>query len=841
MKRLFIIGGAVISLLIVALLVIPFLVPDSVYKAQIEKSAASALGRDVQVLGDVSISVFPGISASVEDVEVANPDGFAEPNMITAGALRGSVRLLPLLSRRVEINKIEFVDADVTLTKLEDGRVNWMLGPDDEGDAPRPDKDSAGGSSPSIAKISLQNASIVYEDLSQGSRYELTELDAETALRSLEAPLVVKASGKFQQQSFSTDLILTTPKSLQATEQANIKFDLNSDFGFVSYSGDVVTGDAMSVSGAFSASLPQLSAISDFFGLDLPINMQPLGALEVDGNVSGPLTALSFEFEKLALIGDGLNASYSGGMILGADPLLDGRSTITVRNVSNLVKNLGLNLPQLEPLHQLNFSSELTGALMSPALTGAEIRTNSPTLQASFAGDMSLAGMGNVDGDFKLESNQLRTLMSQIGASLPEGDQLKVLRVDGRAKGTFADLAISDGSFQLDDVRASGSVGADLSRSVPTIKVDLSTDDIDLSPFLGSGTSSPEETPAGWSDEPLDLQGLKLINAEIDLEAESIKFGGITISDSLLSATLSDGVLKSDFERFNAFGGDWSGLINVDASRSLPQFGFNLDSKGVSAQSLLGTLAGFDGMSGNGAFSVNVTSNGTTINQIVNQLRGAASLDVADGALKGINLGQLVRSASSLTEQLASGNLTLANLGQVVSPQAATDFTDFESELAISGGVASIQKLVLANNVLNVSGAGQINLGGRSLDIKLTPAIDRTAQGEASTVQLNGIPVPLRVSGNWLTPQFSPDFSGVRAALQQKVRDRATDAIAGQIDGDIGSIIAGALGGDQSSNKSGEAENSEPLETAEEAEEGTDVESREQLIENALGSIFGPN
>ena len=47
MKRILIITGAIPAILIAALIIVPFLVPTSVYKTQIEAAASTALDRRV--------------------------------------------------------------------------------------------------------------------------------------------------------------------------------------------------------------------------------------------------------------------------------------------------------------------------------------------------------------------------------------------------------------------------------------------------------------------------------------------------------------------------------------------------------------------------------------------------------------------------------------------------------------------------------------------------------------------------------------------------------------------------------------------------------------------------
>ena len=59
MKRILIIVSAIVVILAIAVITLPFLIPSSVYKAQIEKAATTALGREVTLLGEAKLSYFP--------------------------------------------------------------------------------------------------------------------------------------------------------------------------------------------------------------------------------------------------------------------------------------------------------------------------------------------------------------------------------------------------------------------------------------------------------------------------------------------------------------------------------------------------------------------------------------------------------------------------------------------------------------------------------------------------------------------------------------------------------------------------------------------------------------
>lgn len=856
MKRVFIFGGIAAGLLLVVLAALPFFVPASVYKTQIEAAATNALGRPVTVEGDARISIFPVISASVEDVRVANPDGFEAPHMIEAGALRGSVRLLPLFSRRVEIREIAFEDATVRLTRSEAGEVNWNFVSTESPAGNESSKSSSGPFSASIDAARLRNASLLYEDLQSGVRYELKDFNAEASLKAADRPMTLRASGVFQSEQFEFDLTLTSPQALVSGLPASIDARLGSDLGNFGFDGTITNTDEITVAGRFSANVPRISDVTSFLDIVLPVDLAPLGGMRASGSIDGILPDLSFTFADLAVSGDGLNLNYAGLVHIRDTPEFDGQASLDIRDASALSRQIGLPIKPLSAFKQLSVNTRLEGPVMGLSLVGMTARTNSPSLSATYSGSVSLAGDGRIDGDLTAKSDQLRQLLSELNTDLPDGTALKSASISGRAKGSFQQPGIENGTFSLDETKATGAVSADLSLPVPTIKADLVAGRIDLSPFLGG---QPEKTapnsPSGWSEEALDLAALKMLDADIVLAADQIDIGNIQLRNSDLTVKLKSGRLDANLDRFSAFGGIWNGKAAIDAAKEIPTFGFTMDASGVETQCLLSGLVGFDRLSGGGQFKVDVTARGVSINQIVKDLDGELSAEIGNGALQGVNLGQLVRSAGSLREALSSGSLTIQSLGEVVSPQTETDFTNFSTSLNIQNGMAQVRSLSLVNSVMTVSGAGQIGLGGRTLDLKLTPAIDKAGQGNAATVQLNGIPVPLRVHGSWNAPQFTPDFSGVQSALAANVRDRAASELQERIGGELGSIASDVLTGrqpgssppsdaNQTANpadvQNGESTTPSDSDETNENEENAE-NNREKAIKDVLGIILGPN
>ena len=127
MKTALKIGGGILALLIVALLVAPFFIDLNSYKDMIAAEAKSATGRDLSIEGDISLSLLPLPSVSVEGIKFGNAPNGAAANMAEIERVEVKVALLPLISSNVEIKSIELVNPVIVLEKLPDGSGNWDI------------------------------------------------------------------------------------------------------------------------------------------------------------------------------------------------------------------------------------------------------------------------------------------------------------------------------------------------------------------------------------------------------------------------------------------------------------------------------------------------------------------------------------------------------------------------------------------------------------------------------------------------------------------------------------------------------------------------------------------
>ena len=98
------------------------------YKVYVEEYAKQYTGRELKINGEakVALSLIPTIV--VNDVELANSSWAANPQMIKIKRAEVKISLMPLLEKRVVIDKIILLEPEIYLEKSAQGEANWDFG-----------------------------------------------------------------------------------------------------------------------------------------------------------------------------------------------------------------------------------------------------------------------------------------------------------------------------------------------------------------------------------------------------------------------------------------------------------------------------------------------------------------------------------------------------------------------------------------------------------------------------------------------------------------------------------------------------------------------------------------
>ncbi|MFK4528006.1 AsmA protein [Bradyrhizobium japonicum] len=309
------------------------------------------------------------------------------------------------------------------------------------------------------------------------------------------------------------------------------------------------------------------------------------------------------------------------------------------------------------------------------------------------------------------------------------GDVVMINGVNGR---------LGDGAFN-------GWASVDIA-SKPLVKVDL-----DFQRLAIPVAKSPEGTSGQpWSNAPIDVSGLNYVDAQIRISANEAVIGDTRLAPLALDAKLAGGVLKAGTANLGAYDGQVSGEVILDATSGAPSFAMHSDLVGVRALPLLQGLAEFDRIDGKLQAKLALRSAGTSQRALMANMQGTAFVNFQDGAIRGINIAQMVRS-------LTSGTLS----GWQDSEAQSTDLSQLSASFRIDKGQAVTTDLNLIGPLVRVTGAGTIALDTKMMGFRVEPKLVMTTEGQGRTSERVGFGIPVMIQGSWSQPRIYPDMAGM--------------------------------------------------------------------------------
>src|SRR5580698_743909 len=156
----------IVALFGVALVVVWLTVDPNNFKPRIASIVKQSTGRELKLSGDIKLSVFPWVALELGPASLGNPPGFGDEPFLSLKHASIRVRLMPLLSKRLEIAKLEIDGLDVRLRKSAQGKGNWQLADAQSQVPPKSDTDHAGPTPlESITNIRIQAGRVSYEGI----------------------------------------------------------------------------------------------------------------------------------------------------------------------------------------------------------------------------------------------------------------------------------------------------------------------------------------------------------------------------------------------------------------------------------------------------------------------------------------------------------------------------------------------------------------------------------------------------------------------------------------------------------------------------------------------------
>ncbi|GMQ87644.1 MAG: AsmA family protein [Gammaproteobacteria bacterium] len=237
--------GGLVLLLVAAAIILPLVVDPNDFKDEIAAAVESKTGRTLSMEGDIGLSVFPWLGLDVGPVSLSNAPGFSGQPFASIDAVQVRIKLLPLLSKELEMDTVVLRGLKVSLETDKNGRTNWsdLAGAAESvEESPEAAPESASAAEVTLAGLAIggveiSDAGVIWDDQQAGVRYEIEGLSLRTGAIEpgeavpveLELALDSKQPGISGPVAFAATVALSGDGQTIQLSDAKLKTDLAGD------------------------------------------------------------------------------------------------------------------------------------------------------------------------------------------------------------------------------------------------------------------------------------------------------------------------------------------------------------------------------------------------------------------------------------------------------------------------------------------------------------------------------------------------------------------------------------------------------------------------------------
>jgi AsmA protein len=349
-------------------------------------------------------------------------------------------------------------------------------------------------------------------------------------------------------------------------------------------------------------------------------------------------------------------------------------------------------------------------------------------------------------------------------------------------------LSLNPFNAKVDDSQMNASLGI-TQFSQPQFSFDVNIDKLDADRYITKSepsTSTAKTTQTSSSAEtPIDLSALKKLNATGEAKIGWLKIANIKTQNVNIGLNAQNGVVNVSPFAANLYQGSMNGALKVDA-RATPVISFKQAMKNISIGPLLVDAINNDILAGSGSVDVDITTQGMTVGALKKALAGNASLNLANGAVKGIDIAGTIRDIKNKANILKSKDAIDADKNK------KTDFSELTATFNIKNGVARNDDLAMKAPILRLSkgdSKGDIDIGNETINYLAKPTLVKSLQGQggADLDQLSGLSIPVKITGTFAKPKYGMDFAAIGAAIAQS-------SLLDKVGGEKGAAVKELLG-----------------------------------------------
>ena len=709
--------GGLVAIFAAALTYIALTFDPNTYKPQIIQAVKDSKQRTLKLDGDIKLFFFPSIGARVGQVVLS--EFKSEQEFASIGEARVSLAFIPLLSKQVVVDEVFLSGVKAQVIKHKDGTTNLddLLSKSAEAEQP---KQASAPIKFDIASVRIDDTEFGYLDEKTGAQYRVKGLKLHTGRIANDVPSKI---------DFAAHILANQPNvDIETQLKTTLTFDLEK--------------------GIYH--LQDLDVQAKGAVLDITDLVVKLG---LEANVN--LGEESYSAKKFAFTASGLKGKERFNAKLDVPALSIVKNDIAVEGVA-------LNA-QLDAAF-----GKVVATLSLPSMKGdtEKFKLNDLTLNVDVTQPeqaFKLKLSTPIAANLKTQQFNLSDLVIAVNAT---GDKLPGKTINSELKGSVqADLGRQSIQANLAGGLLQSQIKAKLgvtNFAKPAIRYDLEIDQIDADLYIPKSTESKVEKTAE-PEQPFDLSALKPLNIEGSLRVGAVKAANVKVKQLRVDVKAKDGIVKVAPFSANLYNGSIASDISIDANKAQAAFAVNAKLNGIEIGPLLQDALNMDFINGKGSVGINVTTQGDRVSMLKKALNGTLSVNLADGAVKGINLAKSARD-------LGNGGKKM----QGASTTEQTDFSELKATFKITNGVAHNEDLSMKSPFVRVGGKGDINVGNDSLDYLVKATLAGTAEGQGGKDDVGGLTIPVRLSGPFTDLKFKLDFG---AAVSDQAKQQAAAAV----------------------------------------------------------------
>lgn len=421
MKRILVIGGALLTLLVAAVLALPFVIPHDFIAGQLKQAVKAETGRTLTIGEAPRLVFWPDFAVTLKDVRLSTPPGMYEGQVAQMDEMRIRVEVASLFDRRLDIKELHLIRPKLSLVVDGEGQPNWIMA--------RPGNAEETGGGPgiqtgSIAPVTIEDGDVRFLDERSGKAFMAENVDLTITLGSLTGPVAVKGSLRALGDDIDLAFSAKTPTELAAAGSP-LSLAVKSKRLDFAFSGLAAMQDGLALDGTITAASSSLRELGRWARIQVP-DGPGFGPAKINGQIAFAGKSLKLRKAKITL--DGLAAQGDVALDLGTRPQVNATLAFDTIDVNRYLP------PQAAPAEAV---AGQTGWSAAP---------------------IALAGLGVVDAKLKLTANKLlyRTLTTgkiAIDATLKNGKLDATLGqialYGGKAKGRL----VLDGAAKMPAVQ----------------------------------------------------------------------------------------------------------------------------------------------------------------------------------------------------------------------------------------------------------------------------------------------------------------------------------------------------------------------------------------------------